>query len=389
MPVIFSRGSKRITQPLIATNLSATMENELLYQIALTKLDKVGPVTAKNLVSYCGGVEPVFRASKKQLLQIPGIGEETANGILRQSVFAEAEKELNFVLKNDIQVLFFLDAAYPKRLKHYPDCPTLLYYKGNADLNASRIVSVVGTRKPTNYGVSVCQKLIEDLKPFQLMVVSGLAYGIDIAAHRKCLEAGIPTIGVMGNGLSKVYPSLHRKVAEQMIANGGLLTEFAHHLRPDREHFPMRNRVVAGLCDALVVVESKKKGGSMITADLANGYNKDVFAFPGRNTDECSEGCNLLIKSHQASLLEGAKDLAYIMRWDKQISSDSVQRSLFADLNSSQEQIVSLLLHHRELPIDQLTHHLQKPPSEMAAALLDLEFKGIVRTLPGKKYVLI
>lgn len=364
--------------------------DDLFYHIALTRIPMIGPVTAKNLISYCGGVAAVFQASKKQLLHVPGIGIETANAILKHNVLQEAEKELRFTEKHNIRVLSYLDSDYPQRLKHYADAPVVLYYKGNVDLNANRVIAVVGTRKPTNYGKSVCKQLIEELKAFKVIVVSGLAYGIDITAHRKSLEMGIPTIGVLGNGLSKIYPSLHRKTAEEMIENGGLLTEFTHKMDPDREHFPMRNRVVAGMCDALVVVETKRRGGSMITANLANDYNKDVFAYPGRNTDEFSEGCNLLIKSHKAALLDGAKDLAYVMQWAEAESPRKVQGSLFTELNPEQENIVSLLKeYNNEMAIDQLTNSLKKTPSEMAAALLDLEFKGIIRPLPGKRYVLI
>ena len=365
------------------------MNNELLYQIALTKIPKVGPVTAKNLIGYCGGVEAVFTSTKKQLMAIPGIGAAIATAVLGKAPLLLAEREIKFLEHHGVQPLFYLSEAYPHRLKPYPDCPILLYYKGQADLNATRFVAIVGTRKPTFHGKAICEQLVEELKPFRVTVVSGLAYGVDITAHRKCLEIGIPTVAVLGNGLSNMYPAVHRKTAEAMIETGGVLTEFTHETLPDREHFPMRNRVVAGMCDALVVVETKRRGGSMITASLANDYHKDVFAFPGRNTDEFSEGCNLLIKSHKAALLEGAKDLAYVMNWSQKTTPKEVQRSLFHDLDDKQSEVVTLIRSQSEITIDSLTAALQRTPSQVAATLLDLEFKGIIRSLPGKRYVLV
>jgi len=364
------------------------MADELLYFIGLTKIPRVGAVTAKNLISYCGGAEAVFKASKKELLAIPGIGPETTNEILKQSVLKDAASDVAQAEKEGSRIFSFLSPEYPQRLKHYPDSPIVLHYKGEADLNTSRIVAIVGTRKPTDYGKSVCEKLVEELKAYQVVVVSGLAYGIDVTAHKKCLDIGVPTIGVMGSGLDVVYPSMHRKIAKQMIAEGGLLTEFSYGTPPDREHFPMRNRIVAGMCDALVVVETKRRGGSMITANLANDYNKDVFAYPGRNNDEWSEGCNLLIKSHKASLLDGAKDLAYVMQWEAGNKAKNIQGSLFAELNPEEDQLFNLLKENPKMAVDQITVALSKTPSEMAALLLNLEFKGIIKSLPGKRYML-
>jgi DNA processing protein len=366
-----------------------TMTDELLYYIGLTKIPKVGAITARQLVSYCGGAAAVFNATKKQLLNIPGIGEETAKSIRQQEVLSFAESEMKLAEKNNIRIFSYQDPNYPQRLKHFPDSPIVLRYTGNADLNANRIIAIVGTRQPTDYGRIICETLVSDLQAFNVVVVSGLAYGIDITAHKKCLDIHIPTIGVLGSGLKNIYPSLHRKVAHQMLEHGGLLTEFAHDAAPDREHFPMRNRVVAGLCDALVVIETQKKGGSMITANLANDYNKDVFAFPGRTTDLFSEGCNHLIKSHKAALLESAKDLAFVMQWESNPKTKDIQRSLFVELNPDQQQLSDLLKAHQELAIDQLTLAMSKTPSEMAALLLNMEFMGLIRPLPGKRYVLV
>lgn len=360
---------------------------ELFYQIALTLIPKVGAVTAKNLISYCGGVQSIFEANKKALLKIPGVGPQIAQSILDKNVLHLAEKELKFVEQQQINPLFFLDQAYPHRLKHYHNCPILLYYKGNAPLNTKKIVSIVGTRRPSPYGVMNCEKLVEDLKEYSVLIVSGLAFGIDITAHKTCLQQGIATIGVLGHGLKRIYPPQHRAIAEKMTSMGGLLTEFPSDTLPDRERFPMRNRIIAGMCDALVVVETAQKGGSMITALIANDYNKDVFAFPGQVNQKNSRGCNYLIKRHRAALLESAQDLAELMRWVPKLSSNGIQTSLFTELSSKEKIVVDLLQEKPEINIDQLTVQSQMTNSEMVTLLLSLEFKGVVKSLPGKRYI--
>jgi len=363
--------------------------NERLYQIALTKIPKVGAVTAKNLISYCGGVEAVFKAKKSHLLKIPGIGEGLAQNILQQDVLQEAEDELQFMEQNDIQAFFYLDADYPQRLRHHPDSPVMLYYKGTADLNHPRIISIVGTRKPSVHGIAFCEELISDLTPYNPLILSGLAYGIDVTAHKQSLTCGLPTVGVMASGIQYVYPLAHRRIADQMIENGGLLTEYPSEVEPDSRFFPMRNRIVAGLCDAVVVVETARKGGSMITAKYANDYNKDVFAVPGRVRDSYAKGCNLLIKSHRAALLESAEDIAYVMRWEKTGEESNVQRQLFVDLSEQEKVIVDLLRNTEEMGIDRLIYESKLNGSAIASLLLNLEFKGVVKTLPGKRYVLV
>ena len=330
------------------------MKEELLYKIAITKITKVGPVTARNLISYCGGVKAVFQTKKKDLLKIPGVGETTISNLLNKKALIEAEKELKFVETNNINLHFFLDKDYPSRLKHFPDSPILLYYKGNADLNSSRIVSIVGTRTPTVLGKAFCEEIVEGLQPYNILIVSGLAYGVDSVAHQKSLDFKIPTIGVLGHGLSKIYPSKHKKMADQMLECGGLLTEFSSEVDIEREHFPMRNRIIAGMCDALIVIETAEKGGSMISAHMANNYSKDVFAVPGRLNDKFSQGCNHLIKTHKASLIESAEDIAYVMRWDTKSERKSVQKSLFVDLSENEQQIVNLLQNVEDLSIDKL-----------------------------------
>ncbi len=365
------------------------MSQELLYRIALTLVPHVGAVSAKNLISHCGSVEAVFENSKRALLKIPGVGTETAQAIVQQDVFSLAEREMEFIAAHEIRTFYYLDNDYPRRLKNLPDCPVLLYYKGNADLDSNRMVGVIGTRKPSAPGLKLCEELVADLHPFNITLLSGLAYGIDVAAHKKSVELNIPTIGVLGHGLSMIYPSTHRKVAEEMLEQGGLLTEFAHTYGPDAPHFPMRNRIVAGLCDALVVVETRKRGGSMITASLANRYRKDVFAVPGRIKDKESEGCNLLIKSHKATLLDSTKDLASAMKWAGTERKKSVQTSLFVELNENQQNIIGYLKNMESMHVDQLSSQTTLSNSKMASELLELEFKGLIKSMPGKRYLLL
>lgn len=363
--------------------------NELLYKIAITRIPLVGAVTAKTLISYCGSVEAVFAAKKRELMKIPNIGARIAGNIIARDFLKEAEAELEFIEQHRIRPIFYLDDAYPERLRHYHDSPVMLYFKGNADLNAHRTVGIVGTRQPSPQGVAVCEELIEGLKPYNILLISGLAYGIDIAAHRKCLELDVPTLGILGHGFATMYPPSHRSIAEKMTENGGLITEYPSDTKPDKENFPMRNRIIAGLCDALVVVETAAKGGSMITAHMANEYNKDVFAVPGRVKDKLSQGCNHLIKTHKALLLESADDIAYIMRWDELDARKLIQQQLFVELNDAEKIIVNLLNQSPEASIDKLIVETNFAGSEMASLLLNLEFKGIVRSLPGKRYTLI
>jgi DNA processing protein len=362
---------------------------DAIEKIALTLIDGVGPVTSRQLVSYIGDVEKIFKSRKKELIAIPGIGEKTVQSILNhKEAFVRAEQELAFINKHHIQILFYTDKDYPFRLKAYEDTPILLYYKGTADLDHHRIVSIIGTRNPTDTGKILCEKLVEDLMEYQVMVVSGLAYGVDITAHRKCVETQLPTVGVMGNGLDKIYPTIHQATAKKMVECGGLLTQFMTKTQPDRENFPMRNKVVAGLADATVVIESGIEGGSMITAEYANMYHKDVFAFPGRTTDANSLGCNLLIKRNKASLIESATDLAHFMNWDK-TGAKEVQRSLFVDLNETEQLVIHLLRQQEYLSIDRFYLELKLSPSVTAGVLLELEFKGLIKALPGKKYMLV
>lgn len=361
----------------------------LLHKIALTQLKAVGHVTAKHLLGHFGSAEAVFKASKNQLMELPGIGEVTAAQILdKDGACRFAEKQLKFIDKHQVKVLFFSDEDYPHRLRNCFDAPVLLYYKGNANLNHTRIISVVGTRKATEYGKMLCRQLAETLAPYNVIIVSGLAYGIDIAAHKESLQNNIPTVGVLAHGLDRLYPQLHEPIAQKMVLNGGLLTEFPLNTNPDKENFPQRNRIIAGISDITVVVEATAKGGALITADIANSYHRDIYAFPGRNTDPSSEGCNFLIKTNRAALISHAKDIAYNLCWETNLIR-KVEQQLQMPIGLSKEElnIVGLL---REAPvrIDELAIKSGITQSKLAMYLLNLEMQGILSALPGKLYKL-
>jgi len=360
----------------------------LIHKIGLTLIKSVGDAHAKKLLDRFGSAEAIFKAKKKQLMQINGIGAVISSLILDSNALEEAKKQVSFIEKHGIQVLFYTDKGYPQRLKQCHDAPILLYYKGNADLNHSRIISVVGTRRATSYGRQLCRQLAETLAPYDIIIVSGLAYGIDVASHKESLQQNIPTVGVMAHGLDRIYPSVHRSVAQKMVLNGGLLTEFLPGTNPDKENFPKRNRIIAGLADATVVVEAAVKGGALITADIANSYDRDVFAFPGRTDDPYSEGCNLLIKTNRAALINHSRDLLYYLGWDD-VLPEKRERQLGLTLNlSKEEQHILMVLGDAEFSIDQLAIASGISQSKLALHLLNLEMQGILLALPGKIYKL-
>ncbi len=362
----------------------------LLHQLALTFVPGIGDVLAKNLISYCGSAEEIFKTSKHKLLQIPGIGPKMATAITNPICFIQAENEIKFIEKNKIQAVFYTDSAYPKRLKNCIDAPIMLFYQGNADLNKQRIISIVGTRNATIYGRQLCEELIAHLKNYDVTVVSGLAYGIDICAHKACVKHQLSTIGILGHGLDRLYPAQHRSVAEKMFEKGGLLTEFPSQTNPDRENFPKRNRIIAGMTDATIVVEASIKGGALITAEIANSYNRDVFTFPGRIGDEFSEGCNFLVRFNKAGLLTSYADLVEQLGWLDQKLPIKKQQLLFPlDLTADEKQIFEMLKLSGQLGIDDLSIKTNLPVSILAMNLLNLEMQGLVRSLPGKSYSLI
>ncbi|MBS4012580.1 MAG: DNA-processing protein DprA [Bacteroidetes bacterium] len=361
-----------------------------IYQLSLSLLPGVGGITAKKLVSYCGGVEAVFKEKKSALLKIPGIGRSLASSIVNHKVFEQAEKELEFIEKNNITTYFYLDKEYPYRLKQCIDSPVLFFMKGNADLNMSKVVSIVGTRSATDYGKAKVKEIVEGLAKYEILIVSGLAYGIDAAAHKMSLSKNIPTVGVLGHGLDMIYPPLHTKLAKQMIENGGLISDFFSGSKPDRENFPKRNRIIAGLSDAVIVAEAADRGGALITAHIANSYNRDVFAIPGRTVDPLSAGCNHIIKTHKAHMAESIQDIEYIMRWDIENSSKKpLQRQLFVELDDDEQKIIDILKANENPEIDFIVSESGFSPSKTSALLLNLEFKGLVKPLPGKIFKVV
>jgi DNA processing protein len=365
------------------------MSETLKYKIALTLIPNIGDILAKRLVAYCGSPEGVFKEKKQALEKISGIGAIYADSVRKVNdyVFKRAEEEMVFIEKNNITPLFYLDKNYPKRLTYCEDSPVMLYFKGNTDLNTQKVISIVGTREPTEYGKKVCEKLISDLAVYNVTIVSGLAYGVDICAHKAALESKLPTVCALAHGLNKIYPSVHQSIAQKMLEHGGWLSDFMSNTNPDKENFPKRNRIVAGIADATIVIESKKSGGSLITADIANSYSRDVFAFPGKVDDICSEGCNNLIKQNKAALIQSAADLIYIMGWEKTENKKTIQqRQLFIELKPEEETLVNVLKEKEQINIDDICLISKMPMSKVSSLLLSLEFSGMVKSLPGKIY---
>lgn len=356
------------------------------YELALTFIPNVGDVTAKNLLSYCGSAEKVFSTPKSKLLKIPEVGEKTASIILSKTFFDRVDEELKFINKYQITPLFFTNVNYPTRLKDCMDSPIMLYYKGNTDLNATKVVSIVGTRNASEYGKYFIKKLSEDLACHNVLLVSGLAYGIDTYVHKYALENNIQNIGVLGHGLQTIYPSQNKTLAKQIIKNGALLTEFSSQHTVLPSNFPKRNRIVAGMCDALIVVESAIKGGAIITANIANTYNKDVLALPGNYDSKYSLGCNFLIKTHKASVIENANDLLQLMGWKENKIIPKRQKELLLDLNINEKRILEILKDYDSLEIDLILKKYGSSIGELVSVLLELELRGIIISLPGKRY---
>ncbi len=363
---------------------------ELQYQIALSLIPGIGDIAAKKLIAYCGGAEAIFKEKENILIKIPGIGLKGAKSIASAKVLDRAEEELRFIEDNKVKALFYLDKDYPKRLLHCEDSPILIYVKGNIDLNRQKHISFVGTRNATVKGKIRCEKIIEELSQHDVTIISGLAYGIDITAHKAALKYKLPTIGVVGSSLDNIYPKSHFNTAKKMEENGAIISDYISKTKMLPVHFAERNRIVAGISDATVVIESAEKGGSLITADLANGYNRDVFAIPGRPEDSQSIGCNKLIKSHKAALIESAADIEYILGWEKDEKKHSIQQELLLDDFTAEEQkILHALKKSETKSIDIISIESGIPMSKTSPILLNLEFKGVIQSLPGKMYRLI
>ena len=369
-------------------------EEEQMYSIALTMVPGIGHIGAKHLIDGMGNAVDVFRLRKEILERIPEVSQRVIEALDCPQAVIRAEQEYEFIRKNRIACLSFHDEAYPSRLRECEDAPVVLFFKGNADLNSLHILNMVGTRNATDYGTQICASFLRDLKAVcpDVLVVSGLAYGIDIHAHREALANELPTVGVLAHGLDRIYPYVHRKTAVDMLEKGGLLTEFLSGTNPDRHNFISRNRIVAGMCDATIVIESAEKGGSLITAELAEGYHRDCFAFPGRMSDEYSKGCNRLIRDNKASLLLSAEDFVQAMGWNMQTTLSekvSVQRSLFIELSEEEQKIVAILEKLGNLQINSLVVEADIPVNKMTALLFELEMKGVIRVLAGGMYQLL
>ncbi len=359
--------------------------------MALTLVEGVGNINAKKLLAYCGDFTSVFSSSKAKLSNIPGVGTVLINKIFDQlsnkKILERVEQELEFIEENDVQVFLITDKSYPINLKQCEDSPIVLYGQGNLNFNNSKIVSVVGTRKVTQRGKDICTKILEELKSHEPLVISGMAYGVDIHAHKCCVKNDIATVGVLAHGLDRLYPSTHQPTADKMMKTGGLLTEFMSGTNPDRQNFPTRNRIIAGLADATIVIESAKKGGSLITAEIANSYSRDVFAVPGRITDQYSEGCNYLIKINKAHLLNSASDIVYLMNWELVSGKPKpVQKQLFLDLPEDEQLIYDSLDPENSIAMDELSLKTKLSTSKLSVGLLQLEFKGLVKALPGSSF---
>ena len=366
------------------------MPSELHYQLALTLVPNIGDVQARILIQHYGSASAVFQEKASMLEKIEGIGSVRAHSIKGFRDFQLAEDEIKFIEKYKIKTLFLTDKDYPQRLLNCYDSPTLLFYKGKADLNASRIIGIVGTRSNTEYGKNFTEKLVKELSGQDILIISGLAIGIDAIAHKTAVKHGLPTVGVVGHGLDKMYPYENTSLAKDMIKHeGGIVSEFFSGTKPDKHNFPLRNRIVAGLCDATVVVETHYKGGSMITAKLADAYNRDVFAVPGRTTDKLSSGCNHLIKYNKAILLTEANELLDIMGWKEKKKEIKKQKELFIELSSEEKMVVQLLQEKEKVHIDEINLHSGLSSSAAAAAILNLELQGVIMALPGKMYTLV
>ncbi len=367
------------------------MSDEQIYRVALGLTAGVGDKLVKILISYCGSASNVFKMSRGKLLKIPGIGPKTADALLSKHTIADAEQECENALRDGATLLFFTDEAFPQRLKTIDDAPSLLYYKGKTNLNAEKIVAIVGTRTATAYGKNITDQIIADLNRFtSLLVVSGLAYGIDITAHKAALKYNVPTVAVMASGIDIVYPAGHKPIAQEMLEQGGLLTEHAMGTKPDAPYFPARNRIIAGMADVLIVVEAAVTGGALITAEIANSYNKDVFAVPGNIGSTYSEGCNQLIRAHKAHIFTNVNDLEYIMNWEKTTRTPKKASAInIASLSAEEKQVVDLLGQAKDMLMDDISWKTQIPIGQLASLLLSLELQGFVKALPGKKFTLL
>ena len=366
------------------------MASELIHRLSLTLVPHIGDVQAKILVQQFGDAKSIFSAPLALLEKLEGIGEVRARSIKSFREFNLAEEEAHFIEKHKIQVLFLTDEKYPKRLLNCYDSPTVLFYRGDAEFNTSKVLAIVGTRSNTEYGRQFTEKLVEDLAGENILIISGLAFGIDAIAHKAAVKNRLCTVGVVGHSLDKIYPPDNAPLAREMIREGGgILSEFFSGTKPDKHNFPLRNRIVAGLSDATIVVETTIKGGSMITAKMADAYNRDVFAVPGKTTDKYSSGCNHLIKHNKAMLLSDAEELLTVLGWKEKKKEIKKQKELFIELSPDEKMVMQLLEEKEMVHVDEINLKSGLSSSAAAAAILGLEIQGLIASMPGKMYKLI
>lgn len=364
-------------------------DNKLLFVLALQNVPKIGDITAKKLIQHCGSAEYIFKERKNNLLKIDGIGEIMIGDLFSKHHLIDAERELKFIRENNIACHYFADDTYPEKLKHCIDGPILLFQSGNINLKQQRILSIVGTRNITSHGIAICEALIEELAPFNPVVVSGFAYGTDITAQKAALKNNLQTIGCLAHGLNQIYPKTHKRYVLDIERHGGFLTDFWSTDEFDRNNFLKRNRIIAGLSEATIVIESAEKGGSLVTADIANSYNREVFAVPGRITDNYSVGCNNLIKHQRAHVLSKAADVPYILNWHVDGEKKSVQKKLFVELDTEEKIIYNFLKDNGKELLDMIALKCDMPTFRIASILLNMELKGVIRPLPGKQFEII
>jgi len=367
------------------------MNAEKINQLALQLIPGIGNANAKHLISYCGSAQAVFNKNKNELSKIPGVGEKTIKSILAKDTFGEAEKIYRSTEKNFLSILHYTDPEYPSRLKSLADAPNLIYFIGNGSLNNQRTVAIVGTRKASEYGKTATQNICEALSSFGVTVISGLAYGIDIEAHRKSLNTGIPTIAVIAGGTDRIYPKVHLKTAQAMMdKGGGVLTEQPPGTQPEPHLFPARNRIIAGLADVTIVVEAAESGGALITANIAYSYDKPVFAVPGNLNQSNSAGCNNLIASQKAYIYTKVEDLLPYVAWSTELNPKTNNRDIIFGLEGAEKKVAEVLADHPTgIVVDELAWKSQVQINQLAGVLLSLEFKNLVKPLPGKKYRLL
>ena len=365
-------------------------ENDLLYTLALQHVPNIGDIIAKRLINHCGSAEAVLKEKQQNLVKIDGIGSVILGDLFKPHHLKEAEKELIFIKENNIQVLYFEEAQYPEKLKHCIDGPMVLFQSGTINLKKQRIISIVGARKITTSGMAFCEDLVEKLAIYNPVIVSGFAYGTDITAHKAAIKHNLQTIGCLAHGLNQIYPTVHKKYVVDVEKNGGFFTDFWSTDTFDKNNFLKRNRIIAGLSEATIVIESAEKGGSLVTADIAHSYNRDVFAVPGRTTDLQSAGCNNLIKYQKAHMLTTPLDVPYILGWKlEEDKKPVIQKQLFVELDVTEKVIYEYLKENDKQLLDVIAIECQIPIFKVASVLLTMELKGVIRPLPGKLFEVI